>query len=240
MVLQRPRGFTLIELLVALTIFAIMSAGIFTIFNSFQTVKETTDREAKRLYEYQKAFTVIERDIRQMVARPIKDEFGSIAPALRGEDNYMEFTRGGWNRPPFIKIRRSELQRVKYIVEEGGLQRYYWKVLDRADNTLPESFMVLEGVEEVKFKYFRKTDQNEIREEFNWPVQTNSVSSNVLANQSGNQPAGGDGQLCGIKNRSNVELPLVVEVTLVTPEFGELVKKYLIPMDYANAVIDKC
>ncbi|MDX1692697.1 MAG: type II secretion system minor pseudopilin GspJ [Ketobacteraceae bacterium] len=237
---HRAQGFTLIELLVALTIFAIMSAGIFTIFNSFQTVKENTDRDAQRLYEYQKAFTVIERDIRQMVARPIRDEFGTTAPALRGEDNHMEFTRAGWNRPPFVKIRRSELQRVKYIVEEGGLQRYYWKVLDRADNSLPERFMVLEGVEEVKFKYFRKTDQNEIREEFNWPVQTNAVPAQALGGQGKNQTVGGDGTACGIQNRSNIELPLVVEVTLTTPEFGELVKKYLIPMEYANAIIPNC
>lgn len=234
------RGFTLIELLVALTIFAIMSAGIFTIFNSFQTVKDTTDRDSKRLYEYQKAFTVIERDIRQMVARPIKDEFGSEAPALRGEDNTLEFTRAGWNRPPFIKTRRSELQRVKYLVEEGGLQRYYWNVLDRADSSLPESFLVLSGVEDVKFKYFRKTDQNEIKEEFSWPVQTNSVSSAALANNGNDQAATGTGANCGISDRSNVELPLVVEVSFTTPEFGELIKKYLIPIEYANAVISKC
>lgn len=240
MLMRRASGFTLIELLVALTIFAIMSAGIFTIFNSFQTVKENTDRDSKRLYEYQKAFTVIERDIRQIVARPIKDEFGSAAPALRGEDNHMEFTRAGWNRPPFIKTRRSELQRVKYMVEEGGLQRYYWTVLDRADGSLPEHFLVLEGVEEVKFKYFRKTDQNEIREEFSWPVQTNSVSAASLNNGNNNQAAGGDGSACGITDRSNVELPLLIEITLVTPEFGELMKKYLIPMEYANAVIPKC
>lgn len=233
MLMRRASGFTLIELLVALTIFAIMSAGIFTIFNSFQTVKENTDRDSKRLYEYQKAFTVIERDIRQIVARPIKDEFGSAAPALRGEDNHMEFTRAGWNRPPFIKTRRSELQRVKYMVEEGGLQRYYWTVLDRADGSLPEHFLVLEGVEEVKFKYFRKTDQNEIREEFSWPVQGGPTPDPE-------NTVGGTGALCGITNRTNVELPLLIEITLVTPEFGELMKKYLIPMEYANAVIPKC
>lgn len=231
-------GFTLIELLVALTIFAIMSAGIFTIFSSFQTVKENTDRDSQRLYAYQKAFTVIERDIRQIVARPIKDEFGTVSPALRGEDNTMEFTRAGWNRPPFIKTRRSELQRVKYIVEEGGLQRYYWNVLDRADGSLPEHFLVLEGVEEVTFKYFRKTEQNEIREEFSWP----ELGAGSASDAGGAAPgvAGGTGALCGISDRGNIELPLLVEVTFLTPEFGELVKKYLIPMEYANAVIPKC
>ena len=236
---HRQVGFTLIELLVALTIFAIMSAGIFTIFSSFQTVKETTDRDSKRLYDYQKAFTVIERDIRQIVARPIKDEFGTVSPALRGEDNVMEFTRAGWNRPPFIKTRRSELQRVKYVVEEGGLQRYYWDVLDRADGSLPKHFLVLEGVEEVTFKYFRKTEQNEIREEFSWPELGSGVGSNSDgAGVAGG--AGGTGSLCGISDRANIELPLIVEVTFVTPEFGELVKKYLLPMEYANAVIPKC
>lgn len=232
---SRVQGFTLIELLVALTIFAIMSAGIFTIFNSFQSVKDITDRDSKRLYEYQKAFTVMGRDIQQMVARPIKDEFGTEQPALRGEDNSVEFTRAGWNRPPFIKTRRSELQRVKYVVEEGGLQRYYWDVLDRADNTLPKKFLVLEGVEEIKFKFFRKTSQNEIKEEFSWPVTTTSFSSNN--NTGGGQ---GSGVACGITNRDHLELPIIVDVTFVTQEFGELVKKYLIPVEYAAAVIPKC
>lgn len=237
MVARSAKGFTLIELLVALTIFAIMSAGIFTIFNSFQTVKETTDRDSKRLYEYQKAFTVIGRDIKQMVARPIKDEFGSDSPALKGEDNTMEFTRAGWNRPPFIKTRRSELQRVKYIVEEGGLQRYYWNVLDRADGTLPKHFLVLSGIEEVKFKYFRKTDQNEIKEDFSWPGLGSGFGSSGGSQQGG---GGQPGQACGIGDRENVELPIIVEVTLVTPEFGELIKKYLIPTDYAETVINDC
>lgn len=240
---QQFQGFTLIELLVALTIFAIMSAGIFTIFNSFQSVKEITDRDSKRLYEYQKAFTVLGRDIRQMVARPIKDEFGTTAPALRGDENIIEFTRAGWNRPPFIKTRRSELQRVKYVIEEGGLQRYYWNVLDRADSSLPKHFLVLEGVEEIKFKYFRKTEQNEIREEFTWPVQTNSFSANNTNNNANNanqQNQGGGSASCGISDRSNLDLPLVVEVVLVTKEFGELTKKYLLPIDYANVVMGKC
>lgn len=224
-------GFTLIELLVALTIFAIMSAGIFTIFNSFQTVKDITDRDSKRLYEYQKAFNVIGRDILQMVPRPIKDEFGSDQPALKGEENIIEFTRAGWNKPKFIKTKRSELQRVRYVVEEGDLQRIYWDVLDRADNTEPKQFVVLEGIEEVKFRYYRKTDLKEIKEEYSWP---NDSLKGLGGSQQQPQSS------CGIGERVNVELPLVVEITLIGQDFGELSKKYLIPVDYADAFFDKC
>ena len=235
------RGFTLIELLVSLVIFAIMSAGVFSIFNSFQTVKDITDRDSKRLYEYQKAFTVLGRDIQQMAPRPIKDEFGTDQPALKGEDNIIEFTRAGWNRPPFIKTRRSELQRVKYVIEEGGLQRYYWDVLDRADTSLPRQVLVLEGVEEIKFKYFRKTDQNDIREEFSWPVQSDSYVSSSDTTSAGNSAGSGNtGQRCGIASKGLVEIPIIVEVTIVTSEFGELVKKYLIPNEYADAVLQSC
>lgn len=227
-------GFTLIELLVALTIFAIMSAGIFTIFNSFQTVKDVTDRDSKRLYEYQKAFNVISRDITQMIPRPIKDEFGSDQPALKGEENIIEFTRAGWNKPKFIKTKRSELQRVKYVVEEGDLQRIYWDVLDRADNTEPKQFVVLEGIDEVKFRYYRKTELKEIKEEFNWPNESLNTLNNNLGN--GQQPQSS----CGLGDRANVELPLIVEITIIGQDFGEISKKYLIPVDYADAFFDKC
>ncbi|MCG8669696.1 MAG: type II secretion system minor pseudopilin GspJ [Pseudomonadales bacterium] len=228
-------GFTLIELLVALTIFAIMSAGIFTIFSSFQNVKDVTDRDSRRLYELQKAFNVIGRDITQMVPRPILDEFGSVQPALKGEDNTVEFTRAGWNRPPFIKTKRSELQRVRYLLEEGALLRFYWNVLDRADNSEPKNFAVLEGVEEVKFKFFRHTDQKEIKEEFSWPSIDASYGSN-----SGSSSTGQGGNSCGIASRESIELPLILEVSIVTEDFGELTKKYLIQAEYANAIYTEC
>ena len=186
-----------------------------------------------------------------MAPRPINDDFGTDQPALKGEENIIEFTRAGWNRPPFITTRRSELQRVKYVIEEGGLQRYYWNVLDRADTSLPKQVLVLEGVEEVKFKYFRKTDQNEIREEFSWPVQSdsyvspntvssNTASSNTAGGSGEGNGSGNTGQRCGIASKGLVEIPIIVEVTLVTTEFGELIKKYLIPNEYADAVLPSC
>ena len=114
------------------------------------------------------------------------------------------------------------------------MQRYYWDVLDRADTSLPKQVLILEGVEEIKFKYFRTTEQKEIKEEFSWPVQANSF---VASNNGG---SGDTGQRCGIPAKGLMEIPIIVEVTLVTSVFGELTKKYLIPNEYADAVLKSC
>lgn len=239
------RGFTLIELLVALVIFAIMSAGVFSVFNSFSRAKDVTDKESERLYAYQKAFSIMGRDIQQIVARPILDEFGDVLPALKGDESVLEFTRAGWNRPPFITTRRSELQRVRYVLEEQGLQREHWLVLDRADNSEPTKLEILDGIEDIKIRYYSANQQKQLKEAFNWPSADLLNASSPGAASVINQGAAAQQKTlakgnCGIKSPVHVALPLLIEITLETKEFGELVKRYLINNSYDSVYLSRC
>lgn len=220
---QHQRGMTLIELLVAMAIFAVMTSSMFIAFNSFQKAKEVTDVNAERLKQYQIAFNIISRDIQQMAPRAIRDEFGSETRlyALRAEsDNAIEFSRYGWNRSPFSKTKRSEIQRVSYYLEEKKLMRASWRVLDRAEDTTPSRTELLDEVESLSFLFFYQDKQNKWKEEASWPPYS--------------MMSGGSGDPTHIPEREFILLPKVLDIKLTTSDMGEFNRKFLI----ANCFVD--
>lgn len=227
-------GFTLIELLVAMVIFAIMGAGMYTVFDSFQRAKDITDRESVRLGELQRAFRFVGRDIQQIVARPVRDEFGGEPrlPALNITQDYMEFTRTGWSQPPFASRRRSELQRVQYAWEEGALKRFHWKVLDRAQDSERQSLVLIEGVEKVSFKAFYVNQQGfnqqtKLSEATEWPTTEQTMNSFP------NDP-------CGIASVAEIILPLMLEVTVELEDLGSVSRKFILANGYDEAYLTPC
>ena len=98
---MRNRGFTLLELLVALAIFAVLSALAYGGLKSMLDAKNQVAAEAEKLARLQTALAMIERDLEQATARPIRDQFGERQPAMTatsGHDQVVEWTRNGWNR----------------------------------------------------------------------------------------------------------------------------------------------
>lgn len=218
-------GFTLIELLVAMSIFAIMSTAMYTVFSSYQQTKEITDRDARRLADLQRFFGQFGREINQAAPRPVRDEFGSEEPlpAMKGSAETLEFTRGGWNQPPFASVMRSELQRVAYALEEGRLVREQWLVLDRAEDTRPIRTPVLEGVNEVKFKYFYLNENGEVEESAVWPLALNSNSNNQQQQTSIWPP-----------RKDQVGLPVLLQITLTLPDVGTISRNFALAKEYGS------
>lgn len=219
------RGMTLIELLIAMAIFAVMSASIFVVFNSFQKTKEVTERSADILKRYQLAFNIIARDIQQIAPRPVRDEFGTMQPALSVNlEPVMEFTRAGWNRSPFIKAKRSELQRVAYYVEDQKLTRASWQVLDRAQDSAPTRTPLLDGVEYIKFELHYQDEEENWKITEAWPPQE-TISA-----------PGGSGSYIGdpssVPMFDHIVLPVVVDIQLKTLDFGAINRKFLIANSY--------
>ncbi len=147
-------GFTLLELLVAMAVFAIMSVMAYSGLSSVLTAREQTDEAAERLGEIQIAMNIIQRDLEQAVNRDVRSEFGDRLRAFRviedGEPR-LEFTRTGYRNP--VLLPRSNMQRVGYGVEEKTLQRWQWTVLDRAQDTVPGKFILLENVDTLEFRF---------------------------------------------------------------------------------------
>ena len=82
---QSARGFTLLEVLIAIAIFALLGLGSYRMLHSVLNTDEATRRHELQLREVVRAFAVLEQDLAQVGARPVRDGYADLRPALLGE-----------------------------------------------------------------------------------------------------------------------------------------------------------
>jgi general secretion pathway protein J len=208
----RQTGFTLLELLVATGIFALMAAMAYGGLNGILDKREATDKHAARLAQLQTSFLWLGRDIEQTTNRRIRDEYGDSQLALSSTEVgrfQLELTRGGWRNP--VGRARSNLQRVAYGVQENKLVRFYWNVLDRAQDSKVLETVLLDGVNrmELRFLSVQTSAQQPGQDKQEW-VEAWPASSAL-----GGQPSDG--------------LPQAVEVTLETEAEGRITRLFRVP-----------
>lgn len=159
---HRSAGFTLIEVLVAVAIFALISAMAYGALNQVLRVRDRVDAEREFWKSLSLTWLLIEDDLRQARARPVRDEYGNIQPAFVGQPTdtralgspSVMLTRGGVLIT--ADMVRSDLQRVAWRLEEDhGLRRLTWPMLDRAPvSTEPAApTPLLTGVNEFKLRF---------------------------------------------------------------------------------------
>lgn len=140
-----PEGFTLLELLVAVAILALVAVGSFRLLTDTVSARDQGLRHELALQSLQKSEMIMQRDLLQVVARSVRDEFGDEQPGFYfPQENIMEFTRRGWRNP--LQEMRSDLVRVRYSVKNEQLIREHWKVLDRTRISQPEKSVLLDKV----------------------------------------------------------------------------------------------
>jgi len=149
--MRRGNGFTLLEVLIAMSIFSVIGLGAAQMLRSMIQTRERTQARIEAFNSVSQALALLERDLTQIVSRPIRDEYGESRPSLLvGNDAYpLEFTRTGWSNP--LNFPRSDLQRVAYArSDDGELVRYFWLVLDRAEDSSPKSQVLLAGIRDLR------------------------------------------------------------------------------------------
>ena len=194
-------GFTLLEMLVALAIFALLAVMSYSGLSSVMNQQVVTEEHAQRLGDLQKTYMLMQRDLEQVLLRPVRDEFGDVQPALAGSD-VLQLTRGGWSNP--LNRPRSSLQRVGYAWEDRQLVRYVWQVLDRAQDSEPLRQLLLDDIDSMEIRYLSPGAEWQSQ----WPEP--------VFNTSPDDPSPG--------------LPLAVEVTLEHEHFGPLVWLFRMPL----------
>lgn len=148
-------GFTLIEVLLAMGITTFVALLAYSGLNASITAAESQQLQAQQIVDIQLPLTVLERDIRNAVARPIRDEYDDRVEALVGgafNDYLLVLTRRSWDNPR--ELSRGELQRVRYQLLDDVLWRESWSVLDRvSEEAGRQRTRLLQGVRAIEITF---------------------------------------------------------------------------------------
>lgn len=159
--MKRHSGFTLVELMIALTILALMMTLAYQSVSMLLEASRQVAGPQAELQQLQRALLLVERDLQQMVPRKRNNGYGEQEPAIlqssNGNNGLLEFTRGGnpdlaWQLRASGQM-RSNLQRVRYVLEENRLLRQNWDMVDYATPAEPVSQVLLENVKTARFRF---------------------------------------------------------------------------------------
>jgi general secretion pathway protein J len=157
------RGFTLIEILVAVAIFGLLSVGAYTVLDAGMRSRQQTESRLSKLEALQRTMQFIEKDLRMLSLRQVRDEFGDKIPLLRGQseqsgqESYLEFTRSDWRNPAGLP--RSNLQHLSYKFEKGSLTRLHTIFLDQASNSPKVVQTLLEDLQAFNLTFLDQQQQ---------------------------------------------------------------------------------
>jgi general secretion pathway protein J len=206
----RQAGFTLIEVLIAMAATVMIVTLAFMTFTNLLNGFEGLRAASKQSHEINRAWTLLSRDLRQFVNRPVRDELGTQESAFFGgelADNSISFTRLGWHNPN--RLLRSHMQRVRYRLEDETLWRESYPVLDRTDETEAARVELLQGVLAFSVAFLGDgvpLDAGEFDSE-DWPRNWGLESF----------------------QQGNTSPPEAIEITLELEGFGEVRRLFQIP-----------
>jgi general secretion pathway protein J len=145
------RGFTLLEMVVAVAIFAIMAAIAYTGLNHTIKVGIQVSESNQRLSELQFALSYFSSDWLQVSPRKVRNQYGDEENNIIIEDNSVSFTRGGWAN--LLQRKRSNLQRVQYLLIDSNLVRRHWLSLDQGIGEEPLDNVLLHNVNALEVHF---------------------------------------------------------------------------------------
>ena len=179
------RGFTLVEVMVAI---AISSAIAAMAYHSLSAAAKATERhleQAESLAILTLAMSIVERDLKQVISRPITDEFDHRLPAV--SSNYfagslIEFSKAGWKNP--LSDPRGNIQRVRYSLDGEKLWRENWMVLDRGSSSRIQRALLFDGVKDIQVRFLDAENLLPVKMidrqwKDRWPVKNNEVEPDL-------------------------------------------------------------
>ena len=160
--LAQPRqsGFTLLELLLALAIFTILSTLAYGGLKQLLNQQQQLQQRQQRLQQIQTTMQLLERDLSQLVARPIRDAYGDSQPALKATASNTGSVDLSVRRPYHPnRPQASLLQRAGYHHHDQQLLRHYWPRLDITQATRRRQYPLLDQVSQVQWRFMQTDGQ---------------------------------------------------------------------------------
>lgn len=159
------RGFTLIEVLVAIAVFASLSVAAYTVLNQVQRSNAQSMSTVSDLQAFQKAWSMIDSDFRQMALRQWRHEGESPSEyllawgpgILESELNGVMFTRLGYSNP-MSQLPRGEVTKVGYRVKDQALQRVWWRYPDTSVSEPAIERTLLKNVESFELQFYNGSE----------------------------------------------------------------------------------
>jgi len=198
---RQQSGFTLLEILVAASIFSIMSVIAITGIKTVLDSQEQTDKVTAQMKSLQTTLFHIEQDLQFVSNRSIRDEYGDTQAALKAGNSGIQglaITRSGIRNPQGLK--RSNLIRVQYWLDDGTLMRGRFKSLDRGQDKEAIERKLIDKIDEFEFRFLNSKNE--------WSGFWPPISTGSLA------PAG---------------LPKAIEISLTHNSLGNIKRLIALP-----------
>jgi len=142
-------GFTLVEVMVALLIFGMLAAAGVAVLSFSVRAQGATGAKFDDLAGMERTAAIMAADLGQALARPARDEAGTLRPALAGEADGVALVRGGWSN--LDAAARPGAQKVRYRLSPRGWERVAYLQLDGAAPLDPA--LLVPGVRAARLRY---------------------------------------------------------------------------------------
>ncbi len=193
-VLCRSRGFTLLEVLIALSIFAILGLASYKLLSTELQTQSALEQQSQQQNHWQRGMARLTQDLQQATNRSIREDYGEREAALIGDDAGIVFSHLGWMNP--LQRTRSDIQRVAYRIQQD----------DEGQSYLQRSFW---------FQLDRAPASEPVRQQLLPGVQQLQLRYYHAERQQWLP-------FWPPVDEPNIGLPQAIEVTLVSPELGEI------------------
>ncbi|KGT46727.1 MULTISPECIES: type II secretion system protein GspJ [Acinetobacter] len=146
---MKKNGFTLVELLVAITIFVILSALGWRVFDHVRVTRDQNAVHEQKLNQLQQGYQQVLRDMVQTV--PLTANFnGDIQPALVLQNGRFNFSKMGVTDPLEQGIAPDERVEYQYRADEQKVYRLKYRNLNQTGRDQPESSVLISDVEQFQ------------------------------------------------------------------------------------------
>ena len=154
--MNRLQGFTLLEVLIAIAILSVMSVMSYSGFEQVSLARERMEQQAETLSRLQMTYSVIKKDLEQVVNRRVRGSQGNVKPALLSPPNAdLQVALVANNRTSLQNSSTgSRLQYVEYQLEGKVLRRVQYEVLDQAFNSVGEVTSLLNDIESMEMQFY--------------------------------------------------------------------------------------